>query len=198
MQRRDPGAALTTSANAAKVRGMNYAIWTIGCQMNKADSEQVELALLREGLSSAPEADADVIVINTCVVRGNAEDRSAGKLSSLLGWKRRKPAPAGGHGVPGAAGAVGASCGLSPCGPVLHGARVAALVEAVAGAQGHADAEVGRPTQGRMAVEARGAARPVGRGGVRAHHLWLQQLLRLLHRAVSPRARASAAAWTRF
>jgi tRNA-2-methylthio-N6-dimethylallyladenosine synthase len=84
-------AALTPHGGCAKVRDVHYAIWTIGCQMNKADSERVELALQQEGLSAAPEAEADVVVVNTCVVRGNAEDRSAGKLASLLGLKRRQP-----------------------------------------------------------------------------------------------------------
>lgn len=84
--------ALTSASGWAKVQGMRYAIWTIGCQMNKADSERVELALQQEGLFAAPESDADLIVLNTCVVRGNAEDRSAGKLASLVGLKRRRPA----------------------------------------------------------------------------------------------------------
>lgn len=70
---------------------MHYAIWTIGCQMNKADSERVELALQQEGLSGAPETEADVVVVNTCVVRGSAEDRCNGKLASLVGLKRRRP-----------------------------------------------------------------------------------------------------------
>jgi tRNA-2-methylthio-N6-dimethylallyladenosine synthase len=71
---------------------MHYSIWTIGCQMNKADSGRVEAALQALGLAPAPAADAaDLVILNTCVVRGNAEDRAVGKLGALKGWKRQSP-----------------------------------------------------------------------------------------------------------
>jgi tRNA-2-methylthio-N6-dimethylallyladenosine synthase len=71
---------------------MLYTIWTIGCQMNKADSERVAAALEGVGLRPAAATDeADVIVLNTCVVRGNAEERVIGKLGALTGLKRRQP-----------------------------------------------------------------------------------------------------------
>ena len=71
---------------------MHYHVWTIGCQMNKADSERVAAALKELGLEPTlrPEA-AQVLVVNTCVVRGSAEDRVAGKLAALQGLKRRSP-----------------------------------------------------------------------------------------------------------
>jgi tRNA-2-methylthio-N6-dimethylallyladenosine synthase len=55
---------------------MKYHIWTEGCQMNVADSQRVASALERlgYGVTSRP-AEADVIVLNTCVVRQSAEDR---------------------------------------------------------------------------------------------------------------------------
>lgn len=61
-----------------------YYIWTIGCQMNKADSERLESALLQLGLAptDTPER-AGVIVLNTCVVRQAAEEKVVGMLSSL-------------------------------------------------------------------------------------------------------------------
>ena len=70
----------------------NYHIWTIGCQMNKADSERLESALGQMGLS--PEAsprDADIIVLNSCVVRRSAEDRVVGTLTSLKPLKLGSP-----------------------------------------------------------------------------------------------------------
>ena len=50
-----------------------YNIWTIGCQMNKADSERLGSALDQMSLSSvgSPE-EADVVVVNSCVVSKSA------------------------------------------------------------------------------------------------------------------------------
>lgn len=71
---------------------MLYTIWTIGCQMNKADSERVASALAGLGLRpAAPGQAADVVILNTCVVRGNAEEKVMGKLGALTGLKRRQP-----------------------------------------------------------------------------------------------------------
>ena len=62
----------------------SYHIWTIGCQMNKADSERLESALDQMGLASVPEPeDADVVVLNSCVVRQSSEDKVVGMLSRL-------------------------------------------------------------------------------------------------------------------
>jgi tRNA-2-methylthio-N6-dimethylallyladenosine synthase len=71
---------------------MNYYLWTIGCQMNFADSRQAAEELGRIGLrqTDRPEA-ADLILLNTCVVRQSAEDKVVGRVTSLLGLKRRKP-----------------------------------------------------------------------------------------------------------
>ncbi len=71
---------------------MKYYIWTEGCQMNVADSQRVASALERLGYTFTPEAEeADVIVLNTCVVRQSAEDRAYGRLSSLRPIKERRP-----------------------------------------------------------------------------------------------------------
>jgi len=67
-------------------------IWTIGCQMNRADSERLAASL--EGLGYAPTADAedaDIIVLNSCVVRQSAENRVVSRLHSLRDLKRRRP-----------------------------------------------------------------------------------------------------------
>src|SRR5690242_14547549 len=51
-----------------------YYIWTIGCQMNRADSEQIATALETRGYTATDEpGQADVIVLNTCSVRQSAE-----------------------------------------------------------------------------------------------------------------------------
>ncbi len=71
---------------------MHYYIWTIGCQMNFADSRQAAEALAQLGYQAASRPqDADLILLNTCVVRQSAEDKVTGRLTSLQGLKRRRP-----------------------------------------------------------------------------------------------------------
>jgi tRNA-2-methylthio-N6-dimethylallyladenosine synthase len=62
---------------------------TYGCQMNVADSELIVGALGRAGYESAasPE-DADVLLVNTCAVRDNAEQRVIGRMGELQRFKR--------------------------------------------------------------------------------------------------------------
>ena len=71
---------------------MKYHIWTEGCQMNVADSQRVAAALETLGytLTTRPD-EADVIVLNTCVVRQSAEDKAYGRLQSLRPLKQRNP-----------------------------------------------------------------------------------------------------------
>ncbi len=69
-----------------------YFVWTVGCQMNEADSERIERDLEAQGMSPAETAEsADVIVLNTCSVRAAAEERTYGKLGELRDLKRRRP-----------------------------------------------------------------------------------------------------------
>ncbi|MCS6907606.1 MAG: tRNA (N6-isopentenyl adenosine(37)-C2)-methylthiotransferase MiaB [Anaerolineales bacterium] len=69
-----------------------YHVWTEGCQMNVADSRRVESALERLGYQPAESAEtADVIVLNTCVVRQSAEDKAYGRLNSLRPLKMQRP-----------------------------------------------------------------------------------------------------------
>jgi len=71
---------------------MKYHIWTEGCQMNVADSQRVASALERLGYQGVTRAEhADVIVLNTCVVRQSAEDKAIGRLSSLRPLKQKNP-----------------------------------------------------------------------------------------------------------
>ena len=61
--------------------------------MNVADSQRVAAALERLGGQAATRLDeADVIVVNTCVVRQSAEDKAYGYLHSLRPLKAKNPA----------------------------------------------------------------------------------------------------------
>jgi tRNA-2-methylthio-N6-dimethylallyladenosine synthase len=69
-----------------------YHLTSYGCQMNKLDSELVESRLRERGyVAAASEADADVVLLNTCSVRQHAEDRVWSKLGTLRVRKRREP-----------------------------------------------------------------------------------------------------------
>jgi tRNA-2-methylthio-N6-dimethylallyladenosine synthase len=71
---------------------MKYHIWTEGCQMNVADSRRAAAALERLGYRyTALPDDADVIILNTCVVRQSAEDKAVGRLQSLKPFKKKNP-----------------------------------------------------------------------------------------------------------
>ena len=66
----------------------SYHIWTVGCQMNVADSQRVDVGLNRLGLVKENNIEnANIIVLNTCVVRQSAEDTATGLLGKLLKFK---------------------------------------------------------------------------------------------------------------
>ena len=70
----------------------NYYLWTIGCQMNTADSERLGAALEQMGIQPVEKAaEADVIVLNSCVVRQGAEDKVASNLAWMAPLKKDKP-----------------------------------------------------------------------------------------------------------
>jgi tRNA-2-methylthio-N6-dimethylallyladenosine synthase len=67
-----------------------FHVWTIGCQMNLADSESLARQLLAAGYREVPEmARADIAILNTCVVRQASEDKVYSKLHELRRWKTR-------------------------------------------------------------------------------------------------------------
>lgn len=73
-------------------RTNTYHITTFGCQMNEHDSETIAGMLSEMGFSQAPERDgADVVVINTCSVRENADKRFFGTLGQLKHIKKDNP-----------------------------------------------------------------------------------------------------------
>ena len=68
-----------------------YHIWTIGCQMNKADSDRIARYLEEAGYRPSAQVEhADIIVLNSCVVRQSAEDRVVNKLDALKSVKKRR------------------------------------------------------------------------------------------------------------
>jgi tRNA-2-methylthio-N6-dimethylallyladenosine synthase len=70
----------------------NYYIWTIGCQMNKSESEKLAAYLENQGyLGVETPADADLIILNSCVVRQSAEDRVINKMHALKSLKTKNP-----------------------------------------------------------------------------------------------------------
>lgn len=70
----------------------SYFIQTWGCQMNTADSQRVAFALEKIGYAPTEEINsADVIVLNTCVVRQQAEDAAVGRVTTLAPYKQQNP-----------------------------------------------------------------------------------------------------------
>ncbi|MBQ3986136.1 MAG: tRNA (N6-isopentenyl adenosine(37)-C2)-methylthiotransferase MiaB, partial [Oscillospiraceae bacterium] len=65
---------------------------TYGCQQNEADSEKLRGMLLEMGYGlTQDEAEADVVVMNTCAVREHAEQRVYGNVGALTHTKKAKP-----------------------------------------------------------------------------------------------------------
>src|SRR5699024_11336544 len=73
-----------------------YHVRTFGCQMNVHDSERLAGMLETAGLSRASDeavasGDVDVVVVNTCAVRENADNKLYGNLGELAQNKREGP-----------------------------------------------------------------------------------------------------------
>ncbi|HEX6232216.1 MAG TPA: tRNA (N6-isopentenyl adenosine(37)-C2)-methylthiotransferase MiaB [Jiangellaceae bacterium] len=68
-----------------------YEIRTFGCQMNVHDSERLAGLLEQAGYARATDGPADVVVLNTCAVRENADNKLYGNLGHLAPVKERQP-----------------------------------------------------------------------------------------------------------
>ncbi|PWC07135.1 tRNA (N6-isopentenyl adenosine(37)-C2)-methylthiotransferase MiaB [Mycetocola zhujimingii] len=80
----------STAAIDATGRARTYEVRTYGCQMNVHDSERLSGSLDAAGYVPAESgAEADVVVINTCAVRENADNKLYGNLGYLASVKRR-------------------------------------------------------------------------------------------------------------
>jgi tRNA-2-methylthio-N6-dimethylallyladenosine synthase len=70
----------------------SFFMWTLGCQMNQSDSEEMAGQLLAAGCARASSMDtADLVVINTCAVREHAEAKVIGRQGVLAELKRARP-----------------------------------------------------------------------------------------------------------
>ena len=67
-------------------------VWTLGCQMNRSDSEEMAGRLLAAGCAEAPSMEAaDLVVINTCAIREAAEAKVIGRQGVLRALKAANP-----------------------------------------------------------------------------------------------------------
>ena len=194
----------------------SFHVWTLGCQMNQSDSEEMAGQLLAAGCARAPSLEAaDLVVINTCAVREHAEAKVIGRQGLLAeleasaagdarrphrlrrpGGRTRRPGPPipGGRHVP----------------PTGRRARAGAAPRprVCPGAGRPADRRHSRHDRSERSAGQRGRSpcrqprhRPVGRSSgslldhlrLAADRLRLRQDLHLLHRAVQPRPGAEPA-----
>ncbi len=80
------------AASAVNAGGPAVYIRTYGCQMNVADTQTIERLLLDNGYRFVNEPErADVVLVNTCMVRDSAETRAIGQLSDLKRLKKKNP-----------------------------------------------------------------------------------------------------------
>ncbi|MFV2062559.1 MAG: tRNA (N6-isopentenyl adenosine(37)-C2)-methylthiotransferase MiaB [Chloroflexota bacterium] len=69
-----------------------FHVWTLGCQMNVSDSEEMAGALLAAGCAEATSLEeAELVVINTCSIRESAEQRVIGRMGVLRKLKDANP-----------------------------------------------------------------------------------------------------------
>ncbi|HXH19148.1 MAG TPA: tRNA (N6-isopentenyl adenosine(37)-C2)-methylthiotransferase MiaB [Chitinophagales bacterium] len=81
-----------TAKEKVNGRGKKFYIESYGCQMNFSDSEIVASILMDKGFQpSAEHRDADLVLINTCAIRDNAEQRVRHRLKEFSIMKRQKP-----------------------------------------------------------------------------------------------------------
>ena len=72
-------------------QGLTYYVKTFGCQMNEHDSERIAGLFEHDGMIKAESLDvSDVLFVNTCTIRENADDKLYGTLGHLKKWKEEK------------------------------------------------------------------------------------------------------------
>ena len=87
-----PAEAARRTPQVALGRAPRVHLWHVGCQMNDADRERLGEELARIGcIPEVPLEDADLVVLVTCAVRQNAEQKVYGKFRELVPWKRARP-----------------------------------------------------------------------------------------------------------
>ena len=69
----------------------SFIVRTFGCQMNDHDSERIAGLLQGDGLTEVEDqSDADIVVLNTCCIRENADNKLYGSLGWLRAWKNER------------------------------------------------------------------------------------------------------------
>jgi tRNA-2-methylthio-N6-dimethylallyladenosine synthase len=69
-----------------------FHVWTLGCQMNRSDSEEMAGRLLTAGCEEAATLEtADLVIINTCAIREGAEQKVIGRMGQLAKLKAANP-----------------------------------------------------------------------------------------------------------
>ena len=88
----DLGMPVVRERRAPTRVGRRYLVRTFGCQMNEHDSERIGGLFEADGMLPATDVgDADVVLINTCCVRENADNRLYGNLGQLKEAKDQRP-----------------------------------------------------------------------------------------------------------
>lgn len=83
---------VTMIENSGKQTGKKLYLESYGCQMNFSDSEIVASIMAEEGYETTSHLnEADLVLINTCSIRDNAEQRVRNRLNHFNGHKKRNP-----------------------------------------------------------------------------------------------------------
>ncbi len=78
----------TTERRRPTRQGKTYFVRTFGCQMNDHDSERIAGLMEADGMAPASSyEDADVVFVNTCTIRENADNRLYGTLGHIKQFK---------------------------------------------------------------------------------------------------------------
>src|SRR5215471_6779601 len=78
---------MTTTATIARGK---YHIWTVGCQMNQADSQRIQTILDELGWEESGMEQANLVILNTCSVRKAPEEKAHNQLALLRQAKARR------------------------------------------------------------------------------------------------------------
>ncbi len=78
---------MTTTATIARGK---YHIWTVGCQMNQADSQRIQTLLDELGWEETGIDQANLVILNTCSVRKAPEEKAHNQLAQLKHAKAKR------------------------------------------------------------------------------------------------------------
>jgi tRNA-2-methylthio-N6-dimethylallyladenosine synthase len=78
---------MTTTASIARGK---YHIWTVGCQMNQADSQRIQTILDELGWEETSMEQANLVILNTCSVRKAPEEKAHNQLAQLKHAKAKR------------------------------------------------------------------------------------------------------------